>query len=55
METRTMVLTVWIGHVLCFGAHVGHACEVTPGCASFDTVRPTMDAEFEVVEEQNDE
>ena len=53
---ETMILTVWLGSttVMIDGrlAQLGRACLVTPGCASFHDVRPTLDAEFEVREER---
>jgi len=52
----TMVFTVWLGSpaIMPNGrlVDVGINEEVSAGCAVFKDVRPTLDAEFEVVDEK---
>lgn len=62
METRTMVVTVWIGtaSVLGIPVQVNRVCRVDgmdTERAGFspNELRPTMDAEFEVIADSNDD
>lgn len=54
MNIRDVVFTMWVGSVWCLAGTdiaVGIAVASVPACAGIASVRPTMDAEYEVVED----
>jgi len=49
MDTTAVVFTMWIGSFNYCGTDVGMVRDYGPACANVAGVRPTIDAEYEVV------
>lgn len=51
MDATAMIFTMWIGSFDVNGTYIGRAIASDRSCKDVASVRPTMDAEFEVIEE----
>lgn len=49
MDATTIFFTMWIGSFNYCGTDIGRAIESVKACESVYSVRPTIDAEYEVV------
>jgi hypothetical protein len=56
MDPTTIVFTMWIGSFALRGTNdvfIGKACASDRACAGMHLIRPTFDAEFEVVQDHD--
>lgn len=51
MDATTALFTLWLGSFEYRGTYIGMVEEYGAACANIAGVRPTMNAEFEVIEE----
>jgi len=52
MNATTMIFTMWIGSFDYHGTFIGMAVASVPACAGVASVRPTIDAEYEVIADE---
>lgn len=55
MDATTILFTMWVGSFDYHGTWIGRVVASVPACAGVATVRPTLDAEFEVVPDDDDD
>ena len=51
MNAPAMIFTMWIGSFDVNGTYIGRAFASDRSCKDVASVRPTMDAEFDVIDE----
>ena len=49
MDATTILFTMWVGSFDYHGTWIGRVVASVPACAAIAAVRPTMDAQFEIV------